>query len=95
MLYDKLTMQERALMRDVYIADQLGLCYLCGCPLSGPPPIEVSRAVAKYPIHKIFARGFFNYKNHLHHSHKGADAGYTLGVAHAMCNAWLKLFAGE
>lgn len=94
-LYDKLTYAERAAVRERYIIEQDGLCYLCGCPLAGPPPIEVSRTIAKHPLYKIFARGSFNHHVQLHHSHYGPDKGYTLGAVHFICNAYLKIVCGE
>ena len=90
--YDSLSYAERRAVRDEYARRQLGLCYLCGCPLDGPPPLEILKTIAGYRLDKMFSRGFFLYRVHLHHDHR---TGETLGTVHSSCNAWLKIVAGE
>jgi hypothetical protein len=88
-MYDQLTSDQRARVRDEYARRQGGRCHYCDQPLYGPPSDEVQR----YPVTEhIYPRGFFTWPQHLHHSHR---TGLTIGTVHARCNAVLFEKHGE
>lgn len=88
-LYSKLSIDGKRIVREAYTARQNGLCYFCKAPLSGEPPAEIKE---KKINPKLFPTGFLSHPVHLHHSH---DTGLTLGSVHSYCNAVLWQYFGE
>jgi hypothetical protein len=81
--YDKLTRDQRRLVRLEYIKRQNGKCWHCKESLDSPP----SEASLRYKIDlKWFPEGFLDNLIHLQHNH---DTGLTEGAVHAYCNAVL------
>lgn len=88
-LYDRLSISKKHLVKEAYIEEQGGLCYYCRAPLDGEPDPDTLR----FPLSKgAFPPNFFKYPVHLHHCHK---TGLTLGVVHAYCNGVLWQYHGE
>jgi len=87
--YEKISFQERRLVREEYIRLQDGLCHYCKAPLSGQPTKDV---LAKHIVKTIFPYSFFKWPVHLHHDHK---TGMTIGAVHNYCNAVLWQYHGE
>ena len=66
-MYDKLTLDERRLVRREYEAQQDFKCWYCHGDLGFPPP----ERILKYEIHlKWFPKGFLDNPIHLQHDHK-------------------------
>lgn len=87
--YNRLTPQERRVVREQYADLQGGNCHHCKAPLHLQPTGEMFTK----PINtKLFPAGFFNHPVHLHHSHK---TGMTIGAVHCRCNAVLWQYHGE
>lgn len=87
--YDKLTPNERRVLREEYVRHQGGNCYYCKAPLSGPPSMAVKK---KKITPKLYPKGFFRWPVHLHHDH---NTGMTIGAVHNYCNAVLWEYEGE
>lgn len=84
--YNKLTRQERRLVRLQYISLQNNLCYWCKTNLDIPP------VHTQWINTKLFPIGFFNYPIHLQHCHK---THMTEGAVHAYCNAVMWQYHGR
>ena len=81
--YDKLTRDERRLVRLEYIRQQGNKCWYCQGGLDEQPPENI----LKYKINlKWFPEGFMDNPIHLQHDH---NTGLTEGAVHAYCNAVL------
>lgn len=88
-LYDELSAQDRALVRETYVREQDGLCYHCKAPLDGPPAERIQKLrinLNQFPI------GMLKHPVHLHHSR---ETGLTIGAVHARCNCVLWQYHGE
>lgn len=87
--YDKITREQRALVREEYARRQEGICPFCLHPLLGDPP----PAVTRLPLDKMrWPAEFFKWPIHLHHNHR---TGLTIGAYHARCNAVLACYLNE
>lgn len=79
--YTKLTLYERKLVRDMYVAQQHKLCMYCGTSLYQKPPVHITKHTIDW---NLFPPNFLQYPIHLQHCHK---SGMTEGAVHAYCNA--------
>jgi len=79
--YNKLTLQDRRILREQYIKQQGGKCLYCGCRLTSNPPKEVTDKKINW---SLFPTNFLRYTVHLQHNH---ETGLTEGAVHAYCNA--------
>jgi hypothetical protein len=88
-MYDELTREERARVREEYARLQGGLCPFCLQPLVADPPPVIQRL----PIDSVrWPPEFFRWPQHLHHNHR---TGLTIGTYHARCNAVLAAYFRE
>lgn len=87
--YDKLSSQQRRVVRQKYVTFQKGKCHHCKAPLIGDPPKEILSQWIHWPS---FPPGFLNHPIHLHHDHQ---TGMTVGAVHAYCNAVLWQYHGS
>lgn len=88
-MYDELTWQQRAQVRNQYVSLQEGDCWYCDWPLDGPPADQVQWARINL---RLFPPGFLNSPIHLQHDH---NTGLTEGAVHARCNAVLWQYEGR
>lgn len=80
MIYKKLSITNKRIVREKYVKLQNGLCYHCGSPLKDKP----SENALSYDVNKkLFPPNFFKYPIHLHHSHV---TGLTIGAVHNYCD---------
>ena len=87
--YDDLSPSERRQVRDEYVRQQNGKCWMCQQPLDGPPRKDVlDRPYTDW----MFPPNFLKWPVHLHHDH---ETGMTEGAVHAKCNAVLWEYYGE
>ena len=87
--YTTLAPTQRTIIRNRYVAMQMGRCWHCGVRLSESP----SEQVMSLPINeRLFPSGFFKYPVHLHHDHA---TGLTIGAVHNTCNAVLWQYHGQ
>lgn len=87
--YDKLTQNERRLVREQYVAQQGHLCYYCKESLLNPPPKKITDKSINW---KLFPPNFLQHNIHLQHNH---TTGMTEGAVHAYCNAVLWQYEGR
>jgi len=87
--YNKLTLQERRILREQYIKQQNGKCLYCGYELTSNPPKEVTDKKINW---SLFPVNFLRYPVHLQHNH---ETGLTEGVVHAYCNAVMWQYEGR
>lgn len=87
--YDELSPPDRAIVRDLYVKEQHGLCWHCKAPLDGPPADHIQKL--RLDMNR-FPPGMLRYPVHLHHSR---ETGLTIGAVHARCNAVLWQYHGE
>jgi hypothetical protein len=88
-MYNQLTREERALVREEYDRLQGGICPFCLRPLASDPPPVIQRL----PLSSImWPPEFFRWPVHLHHDH---GTGLTIGAYHARCNAVLACYFHE
>lgn len=80
---------EKAIVRNMYVELQKGLCYYCNSPLKNNPPEYITNKNINW---KLFPKGFLNYPIHLQHNHK---TDMTEGAVHAYCNAVLWQYEGK
>jgi len=74
---------ETAIVRELYITEQKGLCYYCKCSLRENPPIEITNKEINW---NLFPPNFLKHPIHLQHNH---STDMTEGAVHAYCNAVL------
>jgi hypothetical protein len=79
--YNKLTWQERKLVREKYIQLQKGKCHFCEEDLSKEVPKKI---LSKKIDWSYFPDNFLKYPIHLQHNH---ETGLTEGSVHSYCNA--------
>lgn len=87
--YTNLPAFMRRVVRELYVAEQKGLCAHCKAPLSEKAAPEVE---SKWIYKRLFPENFFQYPVHLHHDH---DTEMTVGAVHAKCNAVLWQYHGK
>ena len=82
-LYNKLNITEKRLIREEYCKIQNNLCYYCNSDLDSDPPDNILSIDVTYDF---YPKNFFEYPIHLHHNH---ITGLTIGAVHSYCNAIL------
>jgi hypothetical protein len=88
-MYDEMTREVRARVREEYARRQRGICPFCLQPLLADPPPVIQRL----PLDSNFwPPEFFRWPQHLHHDHR---TGLTIGTYHARCNAVLAAYFHE
>jgi hypothetical protein len=88
-MYDRLSREQRILVREEYTRRQGGLCPFCLQPLDAAPPPVIQRL----PLNqKLWGPAFMRWPQHLHHNH---HTGLTIGTYHARCNAVLAAYFKE
>lgn len=88
-MYDHVSREVRARVRDEYARRQKGICPFCLQPLLGDPPPVIQRL----PLNAMnWPPEFFRWPVHLHHDHR---TGLTIGAYHSRCNAILACYLHE
>lgn len=87
--YNKLSLQERRLLKEQYIKEQNGKCFYCGGELSRKPPKHITDKKINW---SLFPQDFLRYPIHLQHNHV---TGLTEGAVHAYCNAVMWQYEGR
>lgn len=83
--YNDIPKNKVYLVREQYIKEQNNLCYYCKENLFKNCPDHIT---SKYINWDLFPKGFLNNPLHLQHSH---FTGFTEGVVHAYCNAYINV----
>lgn len=86
--YNKLTTNQRRLVREEYVKRQNGLCFYCGESLDGEPRADIA---IRFIDWSLFPKGFLDNPVHLDHNH---DTGMTRGAVHGYCNAVMWQYEG-
>lgn len=88
-LYDKLSSEQRRMVRELYVLQQKGRCMYCNELLTEDPPIKIQNLPISWDL---FPPKFRDYPVHLQHNH---ETGYTEGAVHMKCNAVLWEYEGR
>lgn len=88
-MYDRLSWQQRQVVRNRYADMQGNACWFCGNDLDGDPRDHVLWAQINL---RLFPPNFLKNPVHLQHDH---ESGLTEGAVHARCNAYLWQYLGR